>query len=160
MFKKGILALFMAMIAISIQASLVMASEYYDYIKIMQLVIGDKKAEVNSELTVMEQASYIKEGRTLVPLRFIGESLGAQVSWDNSRKRVVLNLTGTDVTVPIASNVAYVDGKPIVLDVPAEIKSGRTFIPLRFISESFGANVDYNEKTNTVRVLYVDQPSW
>jgi hypothetical protein len=160
MFKKGILVLLIAMNTISMQASSAMAGEYYDYIKIIQLVIGEKQAEVNSEPTIMEQAAYIKAGRALVPLRFVGESLGAQVSWDNSKKQAVLNLTGTVVTVPVGSRTAYVDGKPTALDVPAEINGARAFIPLRFISESFGADVDYNENTKTVRVLNVDQTNW
>lgn len=161
MSKKGIAVMFVAIVAVALQVSTAMADNYfYEYFKSVQLVIGQTNAEVNNEPTTMDQAAYVKNSRTLVPLRFVGESLGAQVSWEGNSKKATLELGDTSVSVIIGSKVAYVDGQLTTLDVPAEIKGGRTFVPLRFVSESLGAYVDYDEQTKTVSVRYANQTNW
>jgi hypothetical protein len=49
---------------------------------------------------------------------------------------------------------ALVNGKKVMLDAPPEIRSGRTFVPIRFISEAFGAIVEWDAATRTVTVIY------
>lgn len=161
MLKRGSLVLLLFIISTAIMAAPAVASDnVYSYFKVVKLIIGQKEAEVNYKPAVMEQACYVKDSRTLVPLRFVGESLGAQVSWDNNAKQASLTLAGTTVRVTIGSKVAYVNGKMTTLDVPAEIKGGRTFIPMRFVSESLGAYVDYIAESKTVLVRYADMSSW
>jgi hypothetical protein len=169
MFKKGLLVLF-AVLAFSLtqmvpamaadDANSAGSTSAYSYFKSVKLIIGETQAEVNYEPAVMEQAAYMKQGRTLVPLRFVGESLGATFNWDNNTKQVTFNLGGSKLVVTVGSKVAYVDGKMTTLDVPAELKSGRTFVPIRFVGESFGAHVNYDAETKTVDVRYSDMTGW
>ena len=133
---------------------------YYDYFKMVKLVIGEKEAQLNDKSVTMDQAAYVKSGRTLVPFRFLGESLGAKVTWDPAKNQAILDLGERQVKVTIGSKVANVNGELATLDVAAEIKSGRTFIPLRFVSESLGAWVGYEAKTQMVTVRYVDRQNW
>jgi hypothetical protein len=94
------------------------------------------------------------------PLRFIGEALGSQVTWDGATKQAIIKLAGSTLTVTVGSKVAYMDKKMTTLDVPAEIVGGRTFVPLRFVSEAFGAFVDYDNTDKSIFVRYNDKTSW
>lgn len=161
MFKKSIFLVLMVAILMTVVAVPTLASGgVYDYLKIVKLAIGEKNAEINYAPATMDQAAFVKNGRTLVPFRFLGEALGAQISWDSAKNQASLKLNTTEVKVSIGSKAAYINGKLFTLDVPAESKGGRTFIPLRFVSEALGATVGYDEATATVSVSYVDSSKW
>ena len=86
----------------------------------------------------------ILQGRFLVPMRGIFEALGASVQWDGDTRTVTGNRAGTTVLLSIDSKIAKVNDNTVELDVPATIVEGRTYVPLRFISESLGANVSWD----------------
>lgn len=96
----------------------------------------------------------IVDGRTLVPARAIFEKLGASVDWYNDSKTVKVS-RGQDISIElqIDSKTAKVNGKEIMLDVPAKILEGRTLVPLRFVSESLGAKVEWDDDLKTVFIL-------
>src|ERR1051326_7591221 len=74
-------------------------------------------------------------GRVLVPLRGVMEQLGAYVQWDAATRSVMANKSGTDLTLRIGDRNATVNGQNVTLDVPAQIISGSTMVPLRFVGE-------------------------
>lgn len=86
---------------------------------------------------------YIKNGRTLVPVRFVSEEMGAKVSWNNAKREVIIEKNGKKIALRTGSRDVYVNGARMIIDVPAELKNGRTMVPLRFISEAFGADVKW-----------------
>lgn len=92
----------------------------------------------------------VPPGRTVVPIRFISESFGAEVTWESDTKtiRIYLESKVIRITLQVGNKIARINDKIITLDAPPLIKEGRTFVPLRFISESFGAKVEWfsNEK--------------
>lgn len=89
-------------------------------------------------------------GRVLVPLRGVFERLGAFVQWDPQSNTVTAIRADTQVVLVIGSRQATVNGRAVLLDVPALIVGGRTLVPLRFVSEAMGARVDWNAATRTV----------
>src|SRR5512140_3607568 len=91
-------------------------------------------------------------GRTMVPLRGIFESLGAQVNWDAGTGTVSAVKDSTDVRLGIGNPRATVDGRTVLLDAPATILNGSTMVPLRFVSEALGADVKWFEATQTVSI--------
>lgn len=104
---------------------------------------------------VVDCASYgqpatIVEDRTLVPLRAIFESLGADIIWDNASRTVISVRGGDTVELAIGSNVLMKNKQPVEVDVPARIMSDRTMVPVRVIAESFGVKVDWENSTRTV----------
>ncbi|WP_312651545.1 copper amine oxidase N-terminal domain-containing protein [Aminipila sp.] len=135
-------------------------TQIYDFYKQVNLVVGENIATVNQKVVTMDQAAYLNGGRTMVPFRFLGESLGAKVSWDASTKQAKLSLSGVDVTVTVGSLNGLVDGKIVKMDVPAVNKGGRLFIPLRFVSENLGAIVNYYDETNEISIRYSDTSNW
>ncbi|MCX7745315.1 MAG: copper amine oxidase N-terminal domain-containing protein [Clostridia bacterium] len=110
------------------------------------------KVYVNGKLIAFDVPPIIKNGRTLVPLRKIFEALGAEVNWDSKTKMVTGKRANTNVVLTINSTAALVNNLKKTLDVPAAIISGRTLVPARFISESLGANVEWDASTRTVTI--------
>ncbi|MBP8819718.1 MAG: N-acetylmuramoyl-L-alanine amidase [Syntrophomonadaceae bacterium] len=92
----------------------------------------------------------IENGRTLVPLRAIFETMGASVNWDNNTRTVTSVKNTTTVVLPIGSTRPTVNGQVWPLEVPAKINNGRTLAPLRFVGEAFGGKVDWNSTTRTI----------
>jgi mono/diheme cytochrome c family protein len=92
------------------------------------------------------------KGTVLVPLREIFEALGAKVSWDGKTKTVKATKQNITVTLTIGKSVATVNKKSVKLSQPAQLINGKTFVPLRFVSESLGAKVEWDGSTQTVTV--------
>ncbi len=104
----------------------------------------------NGNKVYFDQLPVIENDRTLVPLRAIFEALDAQVTWDGETRTVSAAKGDRSVSLTIDDVNATVNGAAEVLDVPAKIINDRTMVPVRFIAQSFGADVDWNPDTRTV----------
>lgn len=113
----------------------------------------DPRILVDGSSVPMDTAPVNVEGRLLVPVRAIGEALGATVEWDSLNKTAILTLNGKVVKIQADSQEALVNGNAVKLDVPARIINNRVLVPLRFVGESFGAEVAWNQETRTVIVI-------
>jgi len=109
----------------------------------------DYKVMLNGKYLVFDQPPINRNGRILVPMRAIFEALGADVDWDNGLRRVTGTMEGREVQLTIGDTTAYINGTPALLDVPAMIENSRTLVPVRFISESLDADVNWDRTTNT-----------
>jgi hypothetical protein len=120
--------------------------------------IENKIATLNGSQIQLLAPPYIQKGRTLVPFRILGESFGANVDWDANTRTAIYVLGDTRIELQIGSvNAKIIKGgvtKYVKLDVPAIIKNGSTMVPIRFISENFGARVGWAQATRTVTVDY------
>ncbi|WP_338825823.1 hypothetical protein MTBGP_21400 [Moorella thermoacetica] len=87
----------------------------------------------------------IKEGRTLVPVRALCNGLGAAVDWDPDTRTITITKGDTVVKLALDSRVFTVNGQEQVLDVPAQLISNATFVPLRFVSQALGEKVNYQQ---------------
>lgn len=86
----------------------------------------------------------------MLPARFVAESLGAEVQWNEEKSLVTINgknEDGKDVTIliTIGEENAAVNGETVKLDSPAFIENGRTYTPVHFIAEQFGVNVMWED---------------
>ena len=98
----------------------------------------------NDELIEFDQKPVIEDGRTLVPLRAIFEKIGAVIDWNGDTQTVTATKDDTTISLTINNTTATKNGQPIELDVPAKIIGGRTLVPVRFVADCFGVNVDWN----------------
>ncbi len=89
------------------------------------------------------------QGRILLPVRAILESLGAEVKWDPDTKTATATKGSIKVTLTLDSKEATVNGEKVTLDVAAVEKDGRILVPARFIAQSLGAKVDWDVDTET-----------
>ncbi|MBQ9428449.1 MAG: copper amine oxidase N-terminal domain-containing protein [Clostridia bacterium] len=115
----------------------------------VKLTIGQTTAYVNGEAKTLDVAPVIENSRTLMPLRFIAEAMGATVEWDGATSTATLTEGENVVVITLGSTTATVGGVAKTLDVPAESRNGRTLLPVRFIAESFGAEVAWDGATST-----------
>ena len=101
----------------------------------------------------------IINGRTMVPIRGIFESLGAQVMWDGDTQTAIATKDQTTVKITINDTSFEKNGKKIGLDVPAQIINGRTLVPVRAIGESFECTVDW-DGTGIVKKVIIKSPKY
>lgn len=112
---------------------------------------------VNGEdVTFATAQPFIKAGHTLVPVRGVFEKIGARVDWDVEKKIVSAYKPGIEVVMQIGSNKALVNNEEKWIPMPAQIVSGSTMVPLRFLCETLGATVSYDRDANMVNI-YVPQ---
>lgn len=100
--------------------------------------------EYNGKIIKSDVAPFIQNDRTMVPIRFISETLGYEVGWNNDARLVTVKGKDTAIELKIDSKKAKVNGKDLELDAPAIIKSERTFVPLRFVAENLKAEVKWD----------------
>lgn len=122
--------------------------------KTIKLNIGQLEASVDGKPYTLDCEPFIdtEAGRTLVPLRFVSEALGADVEWLAETRQITIEDTKM-ITLTIGSTDVTIDGTGTTMDcAPVLQTSGRTFIPLRFVSETLGAGVDYNDATKVITI--------
>ncbi|MBE7047298.1 MAG: hypothetical protein E7396_07780 [Ruminococcaceae bacterium] len=110
---------------------------------------------INDVYLETDVAAQIINGRTMVPMRSIFEKLGADIIWDDATKTVTGTKDATNVQIKIEDTKATVDGEEITLDVPATIIDGRTLVPVRFVSETLGCQVAWDQVEKRVDILSV-----
>lgn len=105
---------------------------------------------INDSYVNLDVPPVIINNRTMVPVRAIFETLGASVQWDPKTRTVTGNKDSINILLTVDNKLAKVNGKTVVLDVPATVIDGRTMVPTRFIAENLGNQVEWNAQTRTV----------
>jgi hypothetical protein len=92
------------------------------------------------------------DGRVFVPLRGVMEKIGAFVGWDGKTRTVIAEKGNISLSLRLGDRNATVNGRTVVMDVPAQQIMGTTMVPLRFMGESLGADVKYDAATATIMI--------
>ncbi len=123
------------------------------------MYIGSSTMWVDGYGVALDAAPYIKDGRTMVPLRAIAEAFGADVSayGTESGLQARIEYRNVDLFLTVGDQGAhfvneYGNDTAVHMDVAPEIRNSRMFVPLRFIAEGFGATVDWNSYTKTISI--------
>ena len=114
------------------------------------LANNDVLVMLDGKILEFDVQPQIISGRTMVPMRKIFESLGASVEWDGATQKITAKRQDTTVIMQIDSNVLSVNGNAIILDVPPQLVSGRTLVPVRAVAESFKIHVSWDSSLNSV----------
>lgn len=119
------------------------------------LAVADPlRVTVNGQPVDFEAAQPTMVGeRVLVPLRGVFEAIGATVDWNKDTQSVVAFGDGRHVRLRIGSRDADVDGRIVTMDVAPQIIQDSTMVPLRFLSESLGASVDWRPEEDLVAIV-------
>lgn len=117
------------------------------------LTINERVSQVFGNAMVNDVAPVIRGERTMLPIRFIAQALGAEVAWDDALNKVTITKEDGTIELYIGSPVAVVNGENIELDAPAFIENSRTYLPLRFVAEHLGAKVLWDAETQQVTIL-------
>ncbi|MFD0677534.1 MULTISPECIES: stalk domain-containing protein [unclassified Paenibacillus] len=119
--------------------------------------VPEVKVAINNAAQSFVQAPVIRDGNVLVPLGDIFGKLGAAVVWDGDKRSVTASKGNTKLKLTIGSTTAVLNGAEKTLEVPVQVvrnpsNYNSTMVPLRFVSEAFGANVTFDKATRTVTV--------
>ncbi|MCC8169289.1 MAG: copper amine oxidase N-terminal domain-containing protein, partial [Oscillospiraceae bacterium] len=109
---------------------------------------------LNDTLLAFETAPVIENDRTLIPIRFLFEQMGAEVSWDSDAQTAVISQNDTVITFTADNTEASVNGEGVSMDVPARIINGKTMVPLRFLSETLGYTVSWYDEIAMAEITY------
>lgn len=115
-------------------------------------VAQDISVQLDGRTLQFDQPPAMIGGRLMVPLRGIFEALKADVVYDGATRSIQATKGTRVVQLQLGSRTAIIDGKTMFLDVPADTIGGRTMVPLRFVSESLGADVKWDGPAKTVRM--------
>jgi len=123
------------------------------------LQIGNSSFTVNNISNTLDSPPVIKNNRTLLPIRAIIEALGGTVGWDGTEKKVTVFLGSNTIELWIGKSLAKVNGIDTPIDsanlkVVPEIINGRTMLPLRFVTENLGCDVQWDGPTQTITITY------
>jgi len=127
---------------------------------ILKFYINNTTYYLNDEMKTMDVAPIILEGRTLLPIRYVAEALGAVVEWNDKEQKVTIRFKDTVIELWIGKNLATVNGEYKLIDPtnpnvkPIVIPPGRTMLPIRFIAENLGCKVDWNPELKEVKITY------
>lgn len=120
--------------------------------KVIIMKLGSTTATVDGKTVKLDAAPVTVDGRTLVPVRFISEALGAKVDWDGKTNNVTITLGDKVIVLKLNSSVASVNGAKVTLDVPAKSINGRTMVPVRFVGESLDQEVSFDSATKEITI--------
>ena len=123
------------------------------------LQIGNSTFTVNGVQNTLDSPPIIKNSRTLLPIRAIIESLGGTVLWDATERKVTVSLGSITIELWIGKPTAKVYGIDTPIDatnpkVVPEIINSRTMLPLRFVTENLGCDVEWDGTTKTITITY------
>lgn len=125
--------------------------------KVIKMKINNKSYSINGENKNMDAAPFIKDNRTFVPIRFIVSALDGEVSWNNEARIATIKYDDKIIEIPINNKTIKVNGKEKAIDSPAVVKSNRTFVPIRFVAENLGMEIEYNNSLREVTIIDINK---
>ncbi len=113
---------------------------------------GDIRISVNGQLLAPDVLPTLQEGHLLVPMRLLAEALGANVTWNDSNGTALVSTRETGIALKVNNREVVKNGQTLTIEAPAQIKQGRLLVPLRFLAESLGAEVAWNQNIPAVAI--------
>ncbi len=118
----------------------------------LKMTLGKTEYTVNGETKTMDIAPIIRNSRTMLPVRYVAEALGAEIGWDGAISTATLKTADTEIKITLGAAEAVVNGQAVKLDSPAFIENSRTYMPVRFVAETLGATVAWDGATSTATI--------
>ncbi|MFC9777439.1 copper amine oxidase N-terminal domain-containing protein [Paenibacillus chitinolyticus] len=123
----------------------------------LEFTLNSKKALMDGSITELPAAPVLVNDTTMLPLRFIGESFGAEVKWENDSRKVILTTSEKAILLHVGEPTATVNGIVTELEQSPVIVNDTTLVPLRFIAESLNRTVMYDNDTKTISITGKDE---
>lgn len=131
------------------------AAAELDSLVVVRLWMGRDYMEVNGVQTQLEAAPFVTAGgRSFVPLRVLGEAVGAEFKWDNANKRVTYLMDGHQLALRVGSPYIVADGVTGTIDAPPQLVNDRVFVPIRVVSENLGLAVSWHNADKCAVVTF------
>jgi len=138
----------MKKVSISVLAMLMLLS-----VLAFPVLAEDINILVDGKQIISDVSPQVINGRVLVPIKFVGEALGATVEWVSGKDMVTVNKGSIAIALFLDSPNANINGQTVALDVPAVALDNRTMVPLRFVSENLGCTVNWDPSTSSIAII-------
>lgn len=139
-----------------LQARVEAAGQQLSSVRSIKLWIGKDYLQVGENQVQLDAAPYLgSSGRTMVPLRALGDSIGAEITWDGDAKRVVYTKDDKEVVLWLGSTEVQVNGQKLTTDCAPELLNDRVMVPLRVVTENLGFTLNWNNSEKLAALLYV-----
>ena len=124
------------------------------YAQNVTMILGSETFVYDGGVYTTDVAPFISNGRTMIAIRALAESTGADVEYNDATGTVTISGDGVEATMSIGSNILTVNGETTVMDVEATIVDGRTVIPVRYAAEILGYDFEltYDDNGNIIAV--------
>jgi hypothetical protein len=123
---------------------------------VMKLTLGSETISVDGKQVPIDAAPAIFNSRTFIPIRIITEVFGGSIAWDAALQKVTVVRNGTTLKLWIGKSVAEINGESVSIDtnpsVVPVISYGRTLLPLRFVAESLGLDIQWDGVTHMITI--------
>ncbi len=131
----------------------------------MLFTLNQDTYSVNDQTKQMDVSPVSIEGRTMLPIRFAADPLSAVTAWDGNERKVTVTLGETKLELWIGKNAALLNGSAIQIDpanpeVKPMIINDRTMLPMRFVAEKLGCDVEWLPATKQIKVDYSSSGTW
>jgi len=120
----------------------------------VEFVVGLGQYRADGEMLAMDAASFVERGRTFVPLRYLGNALGADVRWDGKAKKVTLTRGATRAELTVDKKAVVLDGVERAIDVAPLLRGGRVYLPARFVGDAFGYDSAWDAAAGMVTLTF------
>ena len=120
------------------------------------LKIGSSMAMVNGLIKESDSMPYLKNERTMVPLRFISENMGAEVNWYPELRQIKIK-SDKEISLTLDKTIIKINDTESIVEVAPEILNNRAFVPLRAISEALGKSVYYEQGVIIIKNESIDK---
>ena len=122
----------------------------------IELIIDVKSIYVNYKLWpyLFDVPPKLVNGRSYVPLSFLSETFGASMEWDPYYKKITYKKNDTIIELWINKNYAIINGKTVKLDAVSFIENNKPMVPIRFIAESLGAKIGWDQNTKIITLTF------
>lgn len=110
------------------------------------------KVKYRDTYLAFEQPPVVQDDRTLIPIRFLFEQMGADVGWNQETQTATVSQNNTAIAFAINETDADINGQTVTMDVPAQLINGKTMVPVRFLSENLGYTVDWDGENRIITI--------
>ncbi len=124
----------------------------------LELTLWQNAYKLCGEEKVMDCTPIISNDRTMLPIRYVAEGLGATVEWDEATSTAAIDNGEKSIKITVGSKNAIVNGKKTELDAPAFIENERVYMPVRFVAEELGTTVSFNPDTSLITITDIAAP--
>ena len=97
-----------------------------------------------------------KNGRTQVPIAALAQILNVETEWDGNTKTAYIKKDNAKVKITIGDNKIYINDTETIMDTAAIIVNDRTFVPIRYVAEVFNFDVKWDESTNSINMIPIE----
>ena len=122
------------------------------------MTLGSKYLSINGKRGTIDNngtTPVARNNRTLVPVRAVLEAMGGTVGWDAATQVIPLSMDGKTLYLQLNNTTSWDStGKYYTLDTAPVAINSRTMLPIRFVVEYFGGNVNWDANTNTIKITY------